>query len=145
MEDIDAVDARQHQRRGQPLQQGEGHMEEHHAADHRDHGGQAGEGGGAGGADDGDGAVGQQKGQRGAADAQIQAGGQKAAAGKGLFHQVSIIPAGYHFYLFGNAWLYAYCLVNGQKADYVGNICMDVAMIDVTDIPDTVLNLAIPA
>ena len=27
-----------------------------------------------------------------------------------------------------------YCLVNGQKADYVGNICMDVAMIDVTDI-----------
>ena len=28
-----------------------------------------------------------------------------------------------------------YCLVNGQKAEYVGNICMDVAMIDVTDIP----------
>ena len=83
MEDIDAVDARQHQRRGQPLQQGEGLMEEHHAADHRDHGGQAGEGRGAGGADDGDGAVGQQKGQCGAADAQIQAGGQKAAAGKG--------------------------------------------------------------
>ena len=29
-----------------------------------------------------------------------------------------------------------YCLVNGRKAPYVGNICMDVAMIDVTDIPD---------
>ena len=29
-----------------------------------------------------------------------------------------------------------YCLVNGQKAPYVGNICMDVTMIDVTDIPD---------
>ena len=29
----------------------------------------------------------------------------------------------------------AYCLVHGQKAPYVGNICMDVAMIDVTDIP----------
>ena len=29
-----------------------------------------------------------------------------------------------------------YCLVRGQKAPYVGNICMDVAMIDVTDIPD---------
>ena len=29
-----------------------------------------------------------------------------------------------------------YCLVNGQKAPYVGNICMDVAMIDVTDIAD---------
>ena len=29
-----------------------------------------------------------------------------------------------------------YCLVNGQKAPYVGNICMDVTMIDVTDIPN---------
>ena len=29
-----------------------------------------------------------------------------------------------------------YCLVGGQKAPYVGNICMDVAMIDVTDIPN---------
>ena len=28
-----------------------------------------------------------------------------------------------------------YCLVNGQRAPYVGNICMDVCMIDVTDIP----------
>ncbi len=28
-----------------------------------------------------------------------------------------------------------YCLVNGHKAEYVGNICMDVCMIDVTDIP----------
>lgn len=28
----------------------------------------------------------------------------------------------------------AYCLVNGQKAYYVGNICMDVCMIDITDI-----------
>lgn len=28
----------------------------------------------------------------------------------------------------------AYCLVHGQKAAYVGNICMDVCMIDVTDI-----------
>ena len=27
-----------------------------------------------------------------------------------------------------------YCLVNGKHAPYVGNICMDVAMIDVTDI-----------
>ena len=29
---------------------------------------------------------------------------------------------------------HGYCLVNGQKAPYVGNICMDVCMIDVTDI-----------
>ena len=29
-----------------------------------------------------------------------------------------------------------YCMVHGKKAPYVGNICMDVAMIDVTDIPD---------
>lgn len=28
-----------------------------------------------------------------------------------------------------------YCLVNGHPAPYVGNICMDVCMIDVTDIP----------
>lgn len=28
-----------------------------------------------------------------------------------------------------------YCLVGGKKAPYVGNICMDVCMIDVTDIP----------
>ena len=28
-----------------------------------------------------------------------------------------------------------YCLVGGQQAPYVGNICMDVCMIDVTDIP----------
>ena len=27
-----------------------------------------------------------------------------------------------------------YCLVGGQRAEYVGNICMDVAMIDVTGI-----------
>ncbi len=28
-----------------------------------------------------------------------------------------------------------FCLVNGREAEYVGNICMDVCMIDVTDIP----------
>ena len=27
-----------------------------------------------------------------------------------------------------------YCIVNGQKAPYIGNICMDVCMIDVTGI-----------
>ena len=27
-----------------------------------------------------------------------------------------------------------YCIVGGKKAPYVGNICMDVCMIDVTDI-----------
>ena len=27
-----------------------------------------------------------------------------------------------------------YCIVNGKKAPYIGNICMDVCMIDVTDI-----------
>ncbi len=30
----------------------------------------------------------------------------------------------------------AYCLVHGHRAPYVGNICMDVCMIDITDIPD---------
>ena len=28
-----------------------------------------------------------------------------------------------------------YCLVGGRRAPYVGNICMDVSMIDVTDSP----------
>ena len=48
---------------------------------------------------------------------------------------VAAIPIGYADGLnrrLGNRK--CYCLVNGQKADYVGNICMDVAMIDVTDI-----------
>ena len=48
---------------------------------------------------------------------------------------IAAIPIGYADGLnrhLGNR--HAYCLVNGQKAEYVGNICMDVAMIDVTGI-----------
>ena len=48
---------------------------------------------------------------------------------------IAAIPIGYADGLnrhLGNR--HAYCLVNGQKAPYVGNICMDVAMIDVTGI-----------
>ena len=49
---------------------------------------------------------------------------------------IAAIPIGYADGLnrhLGNR--HSYCLVNGQKAEYVGNICMDVAMIDVTDVP----------
>ena len=49
--------------------------------------------------------------------------------------RIAALPIGYADGLdrrFGNG--NAYCLVNGQKAPYVGNICMDVCMIDVTDI-----------
>lgn len=49
--------------------------------------------------------------------------------------RIAAIPIGYADGLnrrLGNG--HAYCLVNGQKAPYVGNICMDVCMIDVTDI-----------
>jgi alanine racemase len=49
---------------------------------------------------------------------------------------IAAIPIGYADGLnrhLGNRG--GYCLVNGQQADYVGNICMDVAMVDVTDIP----------
>jgi alanine racemase len=49
---------------------------------------------------------------------------------------IAAIPIGYADGLnrhLGNR--HGYCLVHGQKAEYVGNICMDVAMIDVTDIP----------
>lgn len=48
---------------------------------------------------------------------------------------IAAIPIGYADGLnrrLGNGR--CYCLVNGQKAPYVGNICMDVAMIDVTGI-----------
>ena len=49
--------------------------------------------------------------------------------------RIAAIPIGYADGLnrhLGNRG--CYCLVNGQKADYVGNICMDVCMIDVTGI-----------
>ena len=49
--------------------------------------------------------------------------------------RIAAIPIGYADGLsrsLGNRR--CYCLVNGQRADYVGNICMDVCMIDVTDI-----------
>ena len=48
---------------------------------------------------------------------------------------IGAIPIGYADGLnrhLGNR--HGYCLVNGQRAPYVGNICMDVAMIDVTGI-----------
>ena len=50
--------------------------------------------------------------------------------------RIAAIPIGYADGLnrrLGNR--NCYCLVNGMKAEYVGNICMDVAMIDVTGIP----------
>lgn len=49
--------------------------------------------------------------------------------------RTAAIPIGYADGLnrkLGN--LRGYCIVNGQKAPYIGNICMDVSMIDVTDI-----------
>lgn len=49
--------------------------------------------------------------------------------------RIAAIPIGYADGLnrhLGNR--NCYCLVNGKKAPYVGNICMDVCMIDVTDI-----------
>ncbi|HEY9551942.1 MAG TPA: bifunctional UDP-N-acetylmuramoyl-tripeptide:D-alanyl-D-alanine ligase/alanine racemase, partial [Prevotella sp.] len=48
---------------------------------------------------------------------------------------IAAIPIGYADGLnrhLGNR--HCYCLVNGKQAEYVGNICMDVAMIDVTGI-----------
>lgn len=49
--------------------------------------------------------------------------------------RIAAIPIGYADGLnrhlgYGNG----YCLVNGKKAPYVGSICMDVCMVDVTDI-----------
>lgn len=50
--------------------------------------------------------------------------------------RIAAIPIGYADGLnrhLGNR--HGYCLVNGRKAPYMGNICMDVCMIDITDIP----------
>lgn len=50
--------------------------------------------------------------------------------------RIASIPIGYADGLnrrLGNGL--GYCIVGGHKAPYVGNICMDVCMIDVTDIP----------
>ena len=50
--------------------------------------------------------------------------------------RIAAIPIGYADGLsrhLGNRK--GYCLVGGRKASYVGNICMDVCMLDVTDIP----------
>ena len=48
---------------------------------------------------------------------------------------IAAIPIGYADGLnrrLGNR--HGYCIINGKKAEYVGNICMDVAMVDVTGI-----------
>lgn len=55
--------------------------------------------------------------------------------------KVAAIPIGYADGLdraFGSG--NGYALVRGQKAPFLGNICMDVCMIDVTDIPDVSVN-----
>lgn len=68
----------------------------------------------------------------------VKAGETVGYSRKGVIEHDSLIaaiPIGYADGLdrrFGNRR--CYCLVNGKKAPYVGNICMDVAMIDVTGI-----------
>lgn len=50
--------------------------------------------------------------------------------------RIASIPIGYADGLnrrLGNR--HGYCIINGHQAPYVGNICMDVCMADVTDIP----------
>ena len=49
--------------------------------------------------------------------------------------RIAALPIGYADGLnrkFGNGR--GYCIINGKKAPYIGNICMDVSMVDVTDI-----------
>ena len=49
--------------------------------------------------------------------------------------RIAALPIGYADGLnrkFGNG--NGYCIINGKQARYVGNICMDVCMVDVTDI-----------
>ena len=69
---------------------------------------------------------------------EVKAGETVGYSRKGTIEHDSVIaaiPIGYADGLnrhLGNR--HCYCLVNGKKAYYVGNICMDVAMIDVTGI-----------
>ncbi|MBO4370169.1 MAG: bifunctional UDP-N-acetylmuramoyl-tripeptide:D-alanyl-D-alanine ligase/alanine racemase [Paludibacteraceae bacterium] len=59
---------------------------------------------------------------------------------KGLLHRpsrIAAIPIGYADGLhraFGNG--NSYVLIRGKKAPFIGNICMDICMVDVTDIPE---------
>jgi alanine racemase len=49
--------------------------------------------------------------------------------------RIAALPIGYADGLnrrFGNGR--GYCMIAGQKAPYIGNICMDVCMVDVTEI-----------
>lgn len=68
----------------------------------------------------------------------VKAGETVGYSRKGKMERDSVIaaiPIGYADGLnrhLGNR--HCHCLVNGKEAEYVGNICMDVAMIDVTDI-----------
>lgn len=58
--------------------------------------------------------------------------------------RIAVLPIGYADGLdrrLGNGR--AYCLVNGKRVPYVGNICMDVCMIDVTDVECVVGDQAI--
>ncbi len=71
----------------------------------------------------------------------LKAGETVGYSRKGVIERdsrIAAIPIGYADGLnrhLGNGR--AYCIVNGQKAPYVGNICMDVCMIDVTGIDCT--------
>lgn len=50
--------------------------------------------------------------------------------------KIATVPIGYHDGIHRCYGGRAYCLVKGMKAPFVGNVCMDFLMIDVTDIPD---------
>lgn len=71
----------------------------------------------------------------------LKAGETVGYSRKGVIEKdsrIAAIPIGYADGLnrhLGNG--HGYCIVNGQKAPYVGNICMDVCMIDVTGIECT--------
>lgn len=72
---------------------------------------------------------------------ELKAGETVGYSRKGVLERdsrIAAIPIGYADGLnrhLGNG--HGYCIVNGQKAPYVGNICMDVCMIDVTGIECT--------
>lgn len=49
---------------------------------------------------------------------------------------IAVLPIGYHDGIHRHFTETAYALVKGKKAPFVGRICMDFMMVDVTEIPD---------
>lgn len=53
--------------------------------------------------------------------------------------RIATVPIGYHDGIHRCYGEKGFCLIHGQRAQIVGNVCMDFVMIDITDIPEASL------